>query len=412
MSDEKKFVTTGAAAALALFFFIAGPVLGWPWPLWLLFGFLPPTAATLLVRSTDRKREQQRMHAELREVQTPPPPPPEPKRPGQEVLSNVSLRSAAPDYRFLLSGTVYWLSNPNDPGGTHGNPGALAREAIVSRAAEVLETQRPEEHSVLTERLNGVLGAALLVPPGGIEAWGQDISVALPEDDRKRLHRLAAVRKEEEVWEHERNHERNVREYLGEDVLRDPGRAVVWWLARHHGSEDSGLRTTVNNVKALRDLTSAAHSTEVPEWQDPEPAVSEASHDPWASPFVPTPGHVFTPSGDDGFSQPSFVFAGETSPCRDEPSARPEEAPAQRLLSFVEEATAERENDERSMLADRIARVLDEHAHHEIATELRKHFDADSYAPTEADSESIEDETGTADTDEPHSYGPDEYGQV
>jgi hypothetical protein len=35
------------------------------------------------------------------------------------------------------------------------------------------------------------------------------------------------------LWEQEIDHQRNVREYLTDDVLTTNGRAVVWWLAQH-----------------------------------------------------------------------------------------------------------------------------------------------------------------------------------
>jgi hypothetical protein len=56
------------------------------------------------------------------------------------------------------------------------------------------------------------------------------------------------------IWEHQRKYEQNKRAYLGRDVLKDPGSAVVWWLARN----DDHVEKTVQAIGLLAQLSSAA----------------------------------------------------------------------------------------------------------------------------------------------------------
>lgn len=360
MTRDEKIAAVVVTAALTVFVLVAGPSLGWPAWVWLPVAALPPGAAWWLVRAVSTKRAQDRIRAEIAEAAAPRPAPPAPEQPRQEALTEVSLRSAAADYRFLLSATVHWVPNPSNPGRAHGNLGALARDAIVSRAVAVLANEQPDEHSALGERLNGLLGVALAVPSAQIDAWASDVSVALPEPDRKRLHRLAEVRKEEEVWERERDHERNVREYLRDDVLRDPASAVVWWLARQYDDGESGLHATVDSIPQLRRLTAAAHDTEIPSGNDS--ARAEPAH-PWSVTVSSAWQHVLAASGDDGPRSP-FMLDGASDPRQ----------PVEHLLAFTEAAVHGVEDGECALFVERMARVLDAHEQHEAAARLRQRF--------------------------------------
>jgi hypothetical protein len=63
------------------------------------------------------------------------------------------------------------------------------------------------------------------------------------------------------LWEHERRWEQSRRAYLGEDVLKDAGSTVVWWLARN----DDHVERTVKDLGLLAQLSSAANNKDVPE---------------------------------------------------------------------------------------------------------------------------------------------------
>ncbi|MER7209057.1 hypothetical protein [Streptosporangium sp. NPDC000239] len=175
----------------------------------------------------------------------------------REGLQEVVLPSCEPDYDFRFSATVRWrLVGPERDAPTFGNPGALAVKAILERARTVTEERRPERVSLVQHELNAVLGTMEPIIGGRLEAMAESVALTLSEQDQKRLDRLAVVRKKEAVWEHERRYERSRREYLGGDVLKDTGSAVVWWLAKN----DDQVQKTVEDIELLARLTSAANN--------------------------------------------------------------------------------------------------------------------------------------------------------
>ncbi|MCF3142039.1 hypothetical protein IQ293_02075 [Streptomyces platensis] len=96
---------------------------------------------------------------------------------------------------------------------------------------------------------------------GHLQIMAEDVTLTLREHDQERLDKLSEVRKDKAVWEHQRKYEQSKREYLGEDVLKDTGSAVVWWLAKN----DDHVEKAVADIGLLAQLTSAANDTDVPE---------------------------------------------------------------------------------------------------------------------------------------------------
>jgi hypothetical protein len=94
-----------------------------------------------------------------------------------------------------------------------------------------------------------------------VNALAADVTLALAPADRERLRKLNDLRKDEEIWEYERQHERNKRRYLGDDVLKSAGSAVVWWLARH----ENEIEKAVDMIGPLARIAAAANDDEVPE---------------------------------------------------------------------------------------------------------------------------------------------------
>lgn len=94
-----------------------------------------------------------------------------------------------------------------------------------------------------------------------LQAMTEDVRPTLHQHDQERLDGLAGVRKDQAVWEHQRKYERSTHKYLGEDVLKDTGSAVVWWLAKN----DEQVERTVEDLGMLARLTSAVNDTDVPE---------------------------------------------------------------------------------------------------------------------------------------------------
>jgi hypothetical protein len=142
----------------------------------------------------------------------------------------------------------------------HANPGELAADAIVTRAQAITATEDPSRVDIVRHRLAGVLGAVQPNASGAVEAWAEQIQLMLSEADQARLRKLSDQRKDQDIWERERDYERSKREYLAEDVLKSTGSAVVWWLAQ----KDHDVKTTVEVIDELTQLCAAANNAEVP----------------------------------------------------------------------------------------------------------------------------------------------------
>ncbi|WP_327708443.1 hypothetical protein OG912_05560 [Streptomyces sp. NBC_00464] len=176
-------------------------------------------------------------------------------------VSRVALPSRWADYDFLLSATVRWYA---DEGSGHGcllNPAGLAVDAVLERARAITEQREPGRVSLVRHELSGALSSPLPDSTGRLQAMAEDVRLTLHEHDQERLDSLAGVRKDQAVWEHQRKYEQSKRKYLGEDVLKDTGSAVVWWLAKN----DEQVERTVEDLGLLARLTSAANDTDVPE---------------------------------------------------------------------------------------------------------------------------------------------------
>ncbi|MFJ9586852.1 hypothetical protein [Streptomyces acidicola] len=176
------------------------------------------------------------------------------------VVRDVALPSLSDDYDFLFSATIRWL--PQDPPSDAStvNLGGLAVDAVLERARLVTQQSSPRRSSLVQHRLNGELATMLPDASGRVVTMADNVRLKLEEADRERLEKLATVRKDEAVWEHERKWEQSKRAYLGDDVLKSPGSAVVWWLAKN----DERIDKTVSDIGLLAELASAAHDQPVP----------------------------------------------------------------------------------------------------------------------------------------------------
>ncbi|MDX2540038.1 hypothetical protein [Streptomyces scabiei] len=189
-------------------------------------------------------------------------------------VSRVALPSRWPDYDFVFSATVRW-----HPLETHGddpvlNPAGLAVEAVLDRARTLTEQREPGRASLVQHELSGALSRMRPDHTGHLQVMAEDVTLTLHEPDQERLTKLAEIRKDKAVWEHQRTYEQSKREYLGDDVLKDTGSAVVWWLAKN----DNHIEKTVADLGLLAQLTSAANDADIPErLQDLIPTFSETS---------------------------------------------------------------------------------------------------------------------------------------
>lgn len=192
--------------------------------------------------------------------------------PSTEVgrIADVRLPSSRPDYFFVFSANVVWTHESVIEGHPAVNLDALARTAIVRRARDLVRHWDPEYVSLAAHEIADALAEMAPDATGRVRAMAQAVKLSVPENDRQRLDELATVRKTEAVWEHQRKQEQSLRRYLGDDVLKNPGSAVVWWLARN----DESLDGTVERISDLRYLADTANNVPPPR----EPERSAADH--------------------------------------------------------------------------------------------------------------------------------------
>jgi hypothetical protein len=153
--------------------------------------------------------------------------------PAQDAISDVDLPTNMSDYRMLFSATALWRSTTESDRSSHVDPGALAKQAIIERAAAVIRDAFPADAAITTLRLAASLGDWQPDPTGQVRACAKEVKLAIPDEDADRIRALSDLRKKSQMWEQETEHERNIREYLANDALTTSGRALVWWMARH-----------------------------------------------------------------------------------------------------------------------------------------------------------------------------------
>lgn len=255
MSSGHKTVTAFLTLICGLLLVILGLCAGWPLWVWPVVAAALVAVPLLLVWLAGR-RPDPLPRALLCEPDLPIPPLERREHP----VAHVALPSEEADYDFLFSALVRWHPADDAPGAPIINPGALAIEAVLERARRVTEVASPARSTLVQHELNGALGTMRPDASGQVMAMAENVTLTLSDVDQARLDKLAAVRKDEAVWEHERKYEQNRRAYLGTDVLRDTGSAVVWWLARN----DDQVEKTVKDLGLLAQLTSAANNADVP----------------------------------------------------------------------------------------------------------------------------------------------------
>ena len=190
-------------------------------------------------------------------IVTAPPVPVMPNPPPQyqaQPIAGVPLPSAREGYTFTFSATVYWLPAVDSV----TEPGAIAAGEIVRRAREITQRRNPAEALFVNHELASLLADAQPDPTGRVHVRAESVQLHLSADDQRRLEELARLRKEEELWDYQRRSEQSKRRYLGEDVLRDAGSAVVWWLARN---DDQPVKVA-ESIGVLTQLAHAANNAD------------------------------------------------------------------------------------------------------------------------------------------------------
>ncbi|MEV7857274.1 hypothetical protein AB0O86_00110 [Streptomyces hirsutus] len=238
---------------------VLGNLLHWSAWLWGFMSMVTTSGSQLLVMTV---LSGGRASADPYEPGEPEPPAAPTEQPYQETrVVDAALPSAADGYDFLFSATVWWRPVPDHADRSDSASPALAVSSVVSRALEVVRHEGPGRASFARYLLEGELGVPLPDRSGRVKALAADVTLTLAPSDRERLRKLNDLRKDEEIWEYERRHERNKRRYLGDDVLKSAGSAVVWWLARH----ENEIEKAVDMIGPLAQIAAAANDEEVPE---------------------------------------------------------------------------------------------------------------------------------------------------
>ena len=113
------------------------------------------------------------------------------------------------------------------------------------------------------------LGGMQPDPTGKVRAQAANVALDLRADDVQRLRAESDLRKSDLAWQQDRDHKRNVMDYLQDDVLTSPARALVWWMAEHPGDiqgavDRVGQSTRLSSVAQGRGDPSAAGPQLVP----------------------------------------------------------------------------------------------------------------------------------------------------
>ncbi|MGH3620372.1 MAG: hypothetical protein ACRDQ5_01090 [Sciscionella sp.] len=252
MNHEEKNLLIGMVAGAIVVPSILGLAVGGP--LWVWGGLVVILLVLVVFAGAWLRERQHRVRSRSTVVQRQHVP--TDVEPYQEVLPTVSLDSADPDYRFHFSATVLWRRAATAIGPPHADPRDLAINSVIDRAREVTRTVRPEDHSRLGHRLGAALGSMAPDPSHYVVASAREVALTVPEEDAGRLARQAELRKDERYWEHQRNHERNMRAYLADDVLSSTSSAVVWWLANHTDQVEENVRL-IDSLARLVEVTNS-----------------------------------------------------------------------------------------------------------------------------------------------------------
>ncbi|CAM5423393.1 MULTISPECIES: hypothetical protein [Streptomyces] len=345
-------ITRLLSAGLVLAVLAVGAALGWPLWLWFLLASL--IAAALLIDMRVSRAEASRPTAQDLDESTPEPPTEVPYQETSIVV--VPVQSAVDDCPFLFSAVVWWRPAGRFALSTHGNPAALAATSVLQRVQNMTLTEDPGRCTFLERSLEGLLGTPSLDDSGLVVAFATDVRLVLRPRDQRHLEELDGLRKAMGSWESRRQHERNLREYLGEDVLRSPGNAVVWWMARH----DDEIERAVDMIAPLTVLSAAANDEEIPEeYRDlfrdrGKPVEGE----PMSGFDHPEPGDGQAPSG----HGPIRSAAGQEQP------------PTDSLAAWLDGEGFTDGSDETRVFLDRLARMSDAAGRPEAAENIRRHM--------------------------------------
>jgi hypothetical protein len=374
MTSQRKVVVPVVAGVVAVLAIVLGVSLKWTAWITIVVVLVCCVVGGLAYLIATRDNHQ----VEPLNIFVPPPPAPEPQPSVQVVaVQGINLASAWPDYEFMLDATVYWRVVASPTATPHLRPGARAIDMIIERAAAVAATEPPGTAIRLQHRLNDLLGVVERDRSGRIEAWADNVRTSLFDTDAQRLRTLADIRKDKDVWEHQRRFERDRRQYLGDDVLRSTGSALVWWLSRN----DTEVTQAADLIGTMARLSAVAKDEDVPDlFRHLLPSSLLPPPEPEQSRFAMI--------GSDGAGQPLGLdlarFANPRSPLE--------------LVTALMGAMG-LDDEQRAQFAARVATNIENTGNFEVAEQVRSRFDVLTDQPV------VEEEpTDPADGTEPGSH--------
>ena len=186
------FLLVGGAMLAGLIYFA-------PWPVWASLVPVILVAAAVLGWRTFRDRSRTALPEPVPSYI-----PVAPVQRREQRVDQVALPSSVEDYDFLFSATVFWAPTRGVTDQSALNAAALAVEAILERAKEITQHRPPGRASLVQHELSGALGRIQPDASGHLQTMAESIALILSERDQERLDKLATVRKDKALWEHEK----------------------------------------------------------------------------------------------------------------------------------------------------------------------------------------------------------------
>jgi hypothetical protein len=254
MNDNRTGTIVGygvAGVAAVVIPLLLGGSLGWPTPVLVILILVLVVAVGVSAARTWSDGE--------RRVEPFPQPPARPAviapiPPACAGIGPLAIASEDDAYRFRFTATVHWQQRADDSPQDRNWRQARAQEALLDRAINAARVIAPRDHTTAGARLAAVLSEPVVASGAGVQVWASDVGVDLAGEDSERLVKLERIRKDVRLWEQQREHERELRSYLGDDVLATSGKALVWWLARH----EDDIRGAVDRIPDLARISSVA----------------------------------------------------------------------------------------------------------------------------------------------------------
>jgi hypothetical protein len=266
---------------------------------------------------------------------------------------DVPVPSGLDEYPFLFSSTVRWRCVTDPLVASHGNPGALAVASVLRRVEQYTTAEHPSRADFLCHWLEGLLGQPVQDETGMVTSYATDVRLHLRQEDRRHLEKLEEHRRNIGSWEQQREYERSRRAYFGEDVLRSPGSAVVWWLSRH----DDEIERATDLIGPLSCLAAAANDQAIPD------SYRHLLGGQASSPGVESPN---------GLDHPQDADAASAS--QDQAAPPPDGQPQAGLESvsgLLDTMGITRGSEERDAFVHRLARMMEASGRPQAADRLR-----------------------------------------